>query len=85
MRAPINLQYGLLHLEMHVFTDFVQHAIAEGDREIVRLSLMMAERYYHGGSAHLSNAIYVSFLEHLDLREARWAWAKSEASLPAVY
>lgn len=85
LRAPINAQYGLLHLEIHVFADFVQHAIAEGDRETVRLSLMMAERYFRGGSAHLSNAIFVSFLEHLDLREARWAWDLLGQSLKQAY
>jgi len=85
LRAPINAQYGLLHLEIHVFADFVQHAIAEADRETVRLSLMMAERYFCAGSAHLSNAIFVSFLEHLDLREARWAWDLLGQSLKQAY
>ena len=37
---PINAQHGLLHLEMHVFTNFVQGAIAVSDRETVRLSLL---------------------------------------------
>ena len=85
LRARINAQYGLLHLEIHVFADFVQHAIAVGDRETVRFSLMMAERYYRGGSVQLSNAIFVSFLEHLDLREARWAWDLLGPSLKQAY
>jgi hypothetical protein len=85
LTAPINAQYGLLHLEMHVFKDFVQRAIAEGDRETVRLSLMIAERYYRAGNAHMNNAICVSFLEHLDLREARWAWDLLGPSLKQAY
>ena len=85
LTALINAQYGLLHLEMHVFTDFVQQAIADGDRETVRLSIMMAERYYRGGNAHISNAIYVSFLEHLDLREAQWAWDLLGPGLKQAY
>ena len=55
LRDAINAQYGLLHLEVHVFTDFVQHAISDGDKETVRLSFMMAERYYSGGDAHMRN------------------------------
>jgi hypothetical protein len=85
LRAPINAQYGLLHLEIHAFTDFVQHAIADGDKETVRLSFMMAERYYKGGDAHMRNAIYVSFLEHLDLQKARWAWDLLGQSLKEAY
>jgi hypothetical protein len=74
LKDAINAQHGLLHLEVHVFADFVQHAIADGDKETARLSLMIAERYCNGGNAEMSNAIGVSFVEHLDLRKAPWAW-----------
>jgi hypothetical protein len=70
----INAQYGLLHLEMHIFADFAQRCIAGCDTEKVRLSFMMAEKYWAGGNADLRNAIAVSFVEHLDLRKAQWAW-----------
>ena len=85
LRAPINAQYGLLHLKIHAFTDFVQHAIADGDKETVRLSFMMAERYYSGGDAHMRNAICVSFVEHLDLQKAQWAWDLLGPSLKQEY
>jgi hypothetical protein len=85
LRDAINAQYGLLHLEVHAFTDFVQHAIADGDKEAVRLSFMIAERYYNGGNADMSNAICVSFVEHLDLQKAPWAWDLLGPSLKQEY
>jgi hypothetical protein len=85
LRDAINAQYGLLNLEVHVFTDFVQHAIADGDKETVRLSFKIAERYYNGGNADMSNAICVSFVEHLDLQKAPWAWDFLGPSLKQEY
>jgi hypothetical protein len=85
LRDAINAQYGLLHLEVHAFTDFVQHAIADGDKETVRLSFMIAERYYNGSNADMSNAICVSFVEHLDLQKAPWAWDLLGPSLKQEY
>ena len=70
----INAQYGLLHLEMHIFADFAQRCVAGHEVEKVRLSFMMAEKYWAGGNADMRNAIAVSFVEHLDLRKAQWAW-----------
>jgi hypothetical protein len=85
LRDAIKAQYGLLNLEVHVFTDFVQHAIADGDKETVRLSFMIVERYYNGGNADMSNAICVSFVEHLDLQKAPWAWDFLGPSLKQEY
>jgi hypothetical protein len=85
LREAINAQYGLLHLEVHVLTDFVQHAIADGDKEKVRLGFKIAERYYNGGNTDMSNAICVSFVEHLDLQKAPWAWDFLGPSLRQEY
>jgi hypothetical protein len=85
LRADINAQWGLPHLEVSVFRDLVQQAITEGDEETVRLSLMMAERYYRDGNAYMSNAICVSFVEHLDLRKAQWAWDLLGSGLKRAY
>jgi hypothetical protein len=70
----IDAQYGLLHLETRVFTDFAQRCIADNDVEKVRLCFLMAEKYCAGGNADMRTAIVVSFVEHLDLRKAQWAW-----------
>ena len=85
LRGAINAQHGLLHLEVHVFADFVQHAIAHGDKETARLGLMIGERYCSGGNAEMSNAICVSFVEHLDLQKAPWAWDLLGSSLKHAY
>jgi hypothetical protein len=74
LKNAVNAQHGLLHLEMHVFRDFLQHAITYGEVEKVRLCFAMAERYFAHGNAALQNAIAVSFVEHLNLQTAQWAW-----------
>ncbi|WP_339032249.1 hypothetical protein WI604_12990 [Bradyrhizobium symbiodeficiens] len=75
LRAEINAQHGLLHLEVHVFADFAQRAIAAGNEKDVASCFKLAEKYCTDGSHDLRNTIGVSFVEHLDLRNARWAWA----------
>jgi hypothetical protein len=81
----INAQYGLLHLEMHIFADFAQRCIAGRDMEKVRLSFMVAEKYWASGNADMRNAIDVSFVEHLDLRKAQWAWDLLGPNLKDAY
>ncbi|QHO77490.1 hypothetical protein ACH79_37525 [Bradyrhizobium sp. CCBAU 051011] len=74
LTTAINAQHGLLHLEMGVFAGFVQRAITLGNTKDVASCFKLAEKYYRDGNDHLKNAIGVSFIEHLDLRNARWAW-----------
>ena len=85
LKDDINTQYGLLHLEMHVFADFAQRCITGGDIKQARSCLMLAEKYCSGGNADLRNAIAVSFVEHLDLRQAQWAWDLLGPHLRDVY
>lgn len=85
LTGTINAQHGLLHLEIHVFADFVQQAIADGDNKTARLGLMIGEKYCNGGNADMSNAICVSFVEHLDLQKAPWAWDLLGPSLKHGY
>ncbi|PPQ20979.1 hypothetical protein CV770_01680 [Bradyrhizobium sp. AC87j1] len=72
--SEINAQYGLLHQEMHVFADFVQRAIAVGHAKDVASCFEFAEKFYRDGNDQLQNAIGVSFIEHLSLQNAQWAW-----------
>lgn len=85
LRAELNAQYGLLHLEMHVFRAFAQRAIALGSEKDVRLCFMLAEKYYKAGNHRLKNAIVVSFVEHLDLHGAPWAWSLLGSTLREEY
>ena len=74
LRDEINSQYGLLHLDVHVLADFVQRAIALGNAKDVALCFGLAEKYYRDGNDRMKNAIAVSFIEHLPLHDAQWAW-----------
>jgi hypothetical protein len=74
LRAEINAQYGLLHLEIGVFADFVQRAIVLENAKEVALCFKLAEKYYRDGNDRMKNAIAVSFVEHLNLNNAPWAW-----------
>lgn len=67
LRATLNDQDGLLHLEMHAFHEFVQDQIEKENRENVSLAFQIIERHFENGNSDLVNAIGVSFLEHLDL------------------
>ena len=74
----LNTDNGLLHLEMHVFTDFINHQIDKGDRDTVAKCYEIADHYLKNGNTALVNAIHVSLLEHLNLADGkvkrRWAW-----------
>jgi hypothetical protein len=74
LRDEINSQHGLLHLEVHVFADFVRRAITLESAKDVALCFKLAEKYYRDGDDRMKNAIGVSFVEHLDLHNAPWAW-----------
>jgi hypothetical protein len=74
LRAAINVECGLLHLEMHAFANFAQDAISVGNADAVRICFRIAARYHIDGNESMKNALVVSFLEHLDLRNAPWAW-----------
>ena len=81
----VNAEYGLLHLEMHVFARFTQRAITDRDVDKARLCFELADKYYKEGTVQLSNAIAVSFVEHLDFQKAEWAWELLDPSLKKVY
>lgn len=85
LRTAINAQYGLLHLEMHVFLDFTQRSISLGNDKDVRLCFMIAEKYYSNGNNRMKNAIVVSFIEHLDFGNAKWAWQLLSEALRNLY
>jgi hypothetical protein len=74
LRSEINAQHGLLHLEVGVFTSFVQRAITLGNAKDVASCFRLVEKYYMDGNDQLRNAIGVSFVEHLNLGNAQWAW-----------
>ncbi|WP_426526425.1 DUF7674 family protein [Bradyrhizobium sp. McL0615] len=85
LRDAINSQYGLLHLEMGVLADFVQRAITLENAKDVALCFKLAAKYYRDGNDRMKNAIGVSFIEHLHLHNAQWAWDLMGPTLQRVY
>ena len=58
----------LPHLQMGEFLNFTQGAIEARSFDVVRKSFEIATTALKSGEDALLNAIYVSFLEHLDFR-----------------
>jgi len=59
---------GLIHLQVSEFLWFTQNAIEARSFEKVSKCFALANAALLNGDESLRNAIYVSFLEHLDLR-----------------
>jgi hypothetical protein len=59
---------GLIHLQVSDFRRFTQAAIEAGSFEMVSRCFEIANAALVQGNESLRNAIYVSYLEHLDLR-----------------
>jgi hypothetical protein len=85
LKDDVNAEYGLLHLEMRVFAKFAQRAIYDGDVDKVLLCFKLADKYHNEGTRKVSNAIVVSFVEHLDLQKAEWAWELLTPGLKKAY
>jgi hypothetical protein len=89
LREELNAQYGLLHLEMHAFCDFVQRLVDGRDEKKTLQAFQFAERLGRDGNNDLKNALAVSFLEHLNLNDAKvprsWARALMPSSLAQQY
>ena len=58
----------LPHVQVGEFLDFTQKAIETRSFDVVRKSFEIATTALKSGDDTLLNAIYVSFLEHLDFR-----------------
>jgi len=85
LRDEINAQCGSLHLEVGVLADFVQRAITLESTRDVALCFKLAAKYYRDGNDRMKNAIGVSFIEHLRLHNAQWAWDLMGPILQRVY
>ena len=74
---------GLLHLEMGTFSRFAQDAIDRNDLDTLKRCYALLEGIMTTAPSDVENAIYVSFLEHLDFESSPF---RSEARrlLPPV-
>lgn len=89
LRSELNTWYGLLHLEMHAFTDFTQKQIDGRERTQLTKCFEIADKCLRQGNAALQNALFVSFLEHLNFTDGQmqrhWAWDMMPSSLRQGY
>ena len=73
---------GLLHLQMHAFTRLMERAKGASDWNAYKRGVHLAATLWSRPDADLSNALNVSFLEHLDFEgpngPAAWARLTSE-------
>jgi hypothetical protein len=68
LREDLEEWQGLIHLQVSEFERFTQNAIEESSFEIVSKCFQIATAALLEGEKSLQNAIYVSYLEHLDFR-----------------
>jgi hypothetical protein len=71
---------GLLHLEVSSFARYTQQQIDSGNREELKRCFELARRFLLEGDDDVKNAMGVSYLEHLNLRDQRKprSWALDE-------
>jgi hypothetical protein len=78
LQEKVNGAWGLLHVEMDVFTSFTQLQIDAGNSDNVAKCFDLANKCFQFGNHKLVNAINVSFLEHLNFEDGKvakqWAW-----------
>ncbi len=85
LRNEINQEYGLLHGEMTVFHNHVKDLIKRDKRDEVGKAFTFANQCYTYGNKALKNAIDLSFVEGLELKEFKWAWKLLPAKLQELY
>ena len=74
---------GLLHLEMATFSRFAQKAIEHNELDTLTRCYALIAGIMETAPSEVENAIYVSFLEHLDF-ESSPAGAEARRLLPPV-
>lgn len=77
LRGELNREYGSLNLEVQVFARFTQAQIDAGNADDVAQCFSLVNRFLLLGDTKLVNALFVSYLEHLNLRDGKVArqWA----------
>ena len=89
LTEKVNGSWGLLHVEMHWFSSFTQLQIDEGNSENVTKCFALANKCLQFGNHKMVNAIYVSFLEHLNFKDGKvprqWAWKLMPETLKQGY
>ena len=74
---------GSLHVEMGTFSRFAQKAIEHNDLDTLRRCYGLLAGIMKTAPSEVENAIYVSFLEHLDFERSPYG-AQARRLLPPV-
>ena len=74
---------GLLHLQMGAFSRFAQATIEHNDLDALKRCYELLAEILKTAPFEVENAIYVSFLEHLDFESSPYG-AKARHLLPPV-
>ena len=77
LREEFEEEDGLPHLQMGAFARFTQVAKGRADWETYERCAQLADRLWGCADEELNNALYVSYLEHLDFEGSRGpkAWS----------
>ena len=79
---------GLLHIQFGCLARLTRRAVDDGDRALVAKSLDFARRAALHGDDDVTNAVGVSFLEHLNFADGsirrRWAFRLLSPSLREI-
>jgi hypothetical protein len=78
LREEVAEEYGLLHLEMAVFSRHTQAAIDSGDWATLKRCVHLAHELWQRADPALNNALNVSYLEHLEFNppNGQAAWTR---------
>ena len=83
LREEFDEAEGLLHLEMATFSRFAQRAIERNDLDTLKGCYRLLAGIMKTAPPEVENAIYVSFLEHLDFERSAYG-AEARHLLPPV-
>jgi len=80
---------GLVHLEVSSFARYTQQQIDSGNRQELKRCFELARRFILEGTEDVKNAMGVSYVEHLNLRDQRrqrsWALEEMPEAVRRVY
>lgn len=80
LREEIRENEGLLHVQVGAFARRTEEAIASGDLASIDRCFTLAHRAFRDADPPLKNAIYVSYLEHLNFSGANGSAAQHRMS-----
>jgi hypothetical protein len=80
LTEEVRANKGLLHVQVGAFARRTGEAIARGDLASVDRCFALAHRAFHDPDPPLKNAIYVSYLEHLNFGGAHGPAAQHRMS-----